>query len=70
MIHLKRPGIVDGSLGWVKVASLPDFNALRLYLREQKIDKANFSPKVDRYRAYDGARWVGVQALTRNGVFA
>lgn len=70
MIHLKKPAIVDGSIGWAKVASFPDVPALRVYLRENNIERDKFSPKVDRYRAYDGARWIGIQVLTQRGAFA
>lgn len=79
--HIKKTALVNGSLGWVKVADCNDLAELKVSLEalclKYKRSEANkyLGPitageliRTDRVRVYHGAKWVGIAYLKRNGV--
>lgn len=79
--HIKKTALVNGSLGWAKVADCKDLAELKTSLEslcanyKRSESKMHLGPitvgeliRSDRVRVYHGAKWVGIAYLKRNGV--
>ena len=80
--HIKKAALVNGSCGWAKEADCKDNAELKTAL-EAIASRFKRNPKsarinepvtsgelirLDKFRVYDGAKWIGIAWLKRNGI--